>query len=209
MHDKNKWKLILASGSPRRRELLSHLKVPFEVQVSDVAEESAHSDPRAFALAVAELKGEAIARTQNVARTVVISSDTVVALDGEIFGKPRDISHAREILRTLAGKRHQVHTAVSIFVRRAQAWSQVQHVESTDVDFLPFDERLVENYLASGDCLDKAGAYGIQGQALSFIGGIHGCYASVMGFPLSRVAHLLSEILGPETKDGTSWQDLF
>ena len=211
MRDKNKspWKLILASSSPRRRELLGHTQVPFEILTIPTNEESHELDPRAFALDVARQKGVVVCESLKAQSSVVISADTVVALEGKIYGKPQGIEDARRILTELAGQTHQVHTGLCIHFWQNQSWKRIEHVETTEVDFLPLNQQLLESYLSTRDSLDKAGAYGIQGQALTFISGIRGCYANVVGFPLFRFCSLMEDDFLNQISNEGPWQNLF
>lgn len=211
MLDSNKkWSLILASGSPRRKELLTHLKVPFRVQVADIEETSSETSPPALVLDIARQKGQAILAQVKDENSVVISADTVVALEGKVYGKPKTRDEAFMTLKKLSGLEHQVFTAVSLAVRKTGSqWKHWHLVCETQVTFLPANERLIREYIDSGDPMDKAGAYGIQGQALTMIAGIKGCYANVMGFPLSQFNLLMAEALKSELQGSHVWQDLF
>ncbi len=203
------WKLILASASPRRRELLGHTMVPFQVMTIATDEASEETNPCSFALAVARQKGEVLCETLPLESSVVISADTVVALNGKIYGKPRDREEARHFLTELAGKTHQVHTAVCLHFWHQDRWKRIEHVETTEVDFRSLDERLLQDYLATDDSLDKAGAYGIQGQALTFILQIRGCYANVVGFPLARFCSMMEQDFTKQIGEQGPWQNLF
>ncbi len=209
MQDSSKWQLILASASPRRRELLAHTGVPFIVKVSQVEELSQETDPALFALDVARQKGRAVTALISEARRVVVAADTVVATDHKIYGKPRNVSEAQSYLQELAGRTHDVHTAVVIAVRAGNDWLELTHIETTEVDFAPLDRHWLEAYLATGDSLDKAGAYGIQGQALRQITAIRGCYANVVGFPLARFCAMMEKQFQTEMGMTCSWQKLF
>jgi septum formation protein len=211
MPDSNKkWTLVLASSSPRRKELLSHLKVPFRIQVADIVEVSNKTCPQDFVLDIAQQKGAAILAQVSQENCVVISADTVVALDGKIYGKPKSSDEALATLKKLAGVEHQVYTAVCLAIRKGGSeWKHWQLVAETQVTFLSANERLMRDYVNSGDPMDKAGAYGIQGQALTMIAGIKGCYANVMGFPLSQFNLLMEEALKSELQGSKVWQDLF
>lgn len=201
---------MLASSSPRRRELLSHLNVPFRIQVSDIPEDSKEDQPRDFVLDIAYKKGAAILAQLVDENVVVISADTIVVLNGKIYGKPKSVNEAIATLRNLAGKTHQVYTAISLTIRKdGGEWKRWHHIEETQVTFLPLNEKLILDYVNSGDPMDKAGSYGIQGQALTMIAGIHGCYANVMGFPLSQFNLLIERALKTELQGREVWQDLF
>jgi septum formation protein len=210
MVDNNKkWQLILASGSPRRRELLGHTRVPFVVQTIPTEEVSGEKDPCSFALEIARQKGAVLCDTLSPSSVVIVSADTVVALNGKIYGKPRDTQEARQFLTELAGRTHQVHTAVCLHYGWLGEWKRLEHVESTEVDFNPLVPRLLEDYLATGDSLDKAGAYGIQGQALTFIHEVRGCYANVVGFPLARFCSMMEQDFLKQIGEQGPWQNLF
>ena len=210
MVDNNKkWQLILASGSPRRRELLGHVSVPFVVQTIPTDEVSHETNPCSFALEIARQKGVVLCETLTPSSVVVVSADTVVALNGKIYGKPRDTQEARQFLTELAGRTHQVHTAVCLLYGWLGQWERIEHVETTEVDFNPLNPRLLEDYLATGDSLDKAGAYGIQGQALTFIHEVRGCYANVVGFPLARFCSMMEQDFMKQIGVQGPWQNLF
>ncbi len=185
------WKLILASQSPRRRELLARAGVPFTVRVSQGEENSAAADPRRFAEEIALRKGVEVRSHLPAERHLVVSADTVVAIDGDVLGKPRDAAEARTFLQRLAGRSHEVHTAVVLHIGDGGVWRERSHVETTVVEFTAIDPFLLERYVASGDPFDKAGGYGIQGDALAFVNGIRGCYGNVMGFPLARFCAMM------------------
>jgi septum formation protein len=210
MRDNNrKWQLILASSSPRRRELLGHTKVPFRIETIPTDEVSEASDPRTYALEIARQKGAVLCGTLQAQSVVVVSADTVVALNGKIYGKPRDTSEARQFLTELADHTHQVHTAVCLHFGWQGQWKRIDHVETTEVGFMSLSPRLLEDYLATGDSLDKAGAYGIQGQALTFIRDVRGCYANVVGFPLARFCSMMEQDFLQQIGEQGPWQNLF
>ncbi|MBB5232764.1 Maf family nucleotide pyrophosphatase [Deinococcus budaensis] len=179
--------VILASGSPRRRELLANLGVPFRVVVSGEAEDSPERDPARLAGELAALKAGAVARLAPDA--VVIAADTVVALGGELLGKPGDEAENRAFVRRLAGRTHQVYTGVTVIVG-----GQVRGgVERTDVTFRALTDHEIAHYAATGEGLDKAGGYGIQGVGMVLVRRVDGDYSNVVGFPLGLVIRLLRE----------------
>lgn len=180
-------RVILASGSPRRRELLTNLGVQFEVVVSGEAEDSHEPDPQKLALELAELKGRSVAAQHPDA--VVIAADTVVAVSGELLAKPADAHENAEFIRKLAGRTHQVFTGVAV-LSPAGAFAGV---ERTDVVFRPLSETEVQFYAASGEGLDKAGGYGIQGIGMGLVAQVHGDYSNIVGFPLALVVRLLRQ----------------
>lgn len=208
-----KIKLILASGSPRRKELLGHLNLPFEIITSHVAEVSSETDPVKFALEIARIKGEAVFDELRVSRPqenfLVISADTIVCLDGKILGKPRDVHEARAYLSELAGRTHSVFTAVVVKLFSQGETDSFSFVDESLVSFEKIDENLMNNYLSTGDSLDKAGAYGIQGPSLTFISQVQGSYSNVVGFPLSRFIIETKSFLSRKFSEVPSWLDLF
>lgn len=202
-----KFHLILASASPRRKELLGHLNLPFEIIPSHVKEESNEQDPVKFSQEIALLKAQNVSRkmkSKNDIVPVIISADTIVVLDGQIFGKPKDRDDARQMLQNMSGKNHEVYTSVVLL---SQDRKQIFSVK-TSVTFDNIKTDLLESYLISGDSLDKAGAYGIQGEALSFISKIDGSYSNVVGFPLSHFVQELSQFLKINL-DTNDWRRLF
>ena len=202
-----KIKLILGSASPRRKELLGHLQLPFEIIIKNVPEESHHTDPVEFSRHISQIKGDAVFKEQKE-NCLVVSADTIVCLGQTIYGKPKDISEARVFLTELSGETHSVFTAVTLNLRLSGRVLSHSFVEESKVTFGDITPVLMENYLLTQDSLDKAGAYGIQGPSLTFVSRVEGDYANVVGFPLSRFVVECQEVLKPFT-DGGSWFDLF
>ena len=180
--------LILASASPRRRDLLAQLGVEFRVVASHVPEVP-HSGEgaEAFARRVARAKAEEVARLHPQAW--VLGADTIVVLGSRILGKPSDASEARAMLRSLSGRPHEVLTAI-VLVTPAGRVANEQAVR-TRVEFRALGEPEIDAYVESGEPLDKAGAYAIQGGAAEFVDHIEGSYTNVVGFPLDEVSALL------------------
>lgn len=183
--------LVLASASPRRHALLRQLGLSFEVVPSDV-EESVAMAAREPADLVKRL---ALAKARDVAarfdRALVIGADTVVVLGADILGKPLDPDEAKAMLRRLAGQCHQVYTGVAV-VEQPGGRSAVAH-DVTSVWMQPMSEGLIEHYVNSGEPLDKAGAYAVQGRGAVLVQRIFGCYYNVVGLPLHRLAAMLEE----------------
>jgi len=191
--------LVLASASPRRRELLAGIGLSFVVDVPDVDEAPlADESPEAMVLrlarakaravserrgAVAERRAELFAARGAAATPLVIAADTTVVLDGEMLGKPRDVAEAAAFVARLAGREHWVHTghALRLGVREASV------LRSTRVRFRALDAAEVADYAATGEGLDKAGGYAIQGLGATLIDGIDGCYGAVVGLSLPAV----------------------
>jgi len=182
--------VVLASQSPRRRELLTLVGIPHQVRPANIDETYlAGERPRAHAERLAREKAEAIAATD----AVTIGSDTIVVVDGDVLGKPRDEQDAARMLRRLSGRSHTVITAV------AARWRGrlVSAVEEVSVGFRALSEEDIRAYIATGEPIDKAGAYGIQGFGATIVERVDGDYFAVMGLPLNRLTRLL-ESLGLE-----------
>jgi len=179
--------IILASASPRRRELLERAGMPFEVVVSPAEEiHDASIPPDRLCEMNATLKAEAIAAVRPDA--TVIGADTLVFIDGEPLGKPADPEEARAMLRKLAGRAHNVCTGVCVIFPGGR---QCVFHDTTEVTFLPLDDAAIEDYLTVANPLDKAGAYGIQEHGGRIIAGIRGSYENVMGLPVEMVVRAL------------------
>jgi septum formation protein len=179
--------IVLASASPRRRELLARAGVVFEVVVSPVEEiHDASIEPERLCEMNATLKAEDVAA--RCPHATVIGADTLVFIDGEPLGKPADLDEARVMLRRLAGRLHKVCTGVCVISPDGRR--EVFH-ETTEVTFHPLDEAAIEDYLKVANPLDKAGAYGIQEFGERIIAGIRGDYDNVVGLPVARLTRLL------------------
>jgi septum formation protein len=185
-------KLILASSSPRRAEILREAAIPFTVLSSAVDETPFPGEsPQDHVLRLASAKAE-LAAARAVGPAIVIAADTVVTLGGRILGKPRSSDDARHMLEMLSGRTHSVVTGVAL-IRLPDA-EQRTFVESTLVHFDKLSEEELNRYLATDEPYDKAGAYAIQGRAGRFIPRIEGCYFNVVGLPLARLQHSLNEL---------------
>jgi septum formation protein len=196
-------RLILASASPRRAELLRAAGFAFEVQATDVDEALRPGEPAAAYVRRLAAEKSAAAQEQMlrpqagsdagrtvVDSTLVIGADTAVVIDGNVLGKPRDAADATSMLRRLSGRRHEVMTGVSA----RQGDIELGRVETTVVSFSELTDLEVEWYVASGEGLDKAGAYAIQGLASRFIPRIEGSYSNVVGLPIALVCELLRDV---------------
>ena len=201
--------LILASKSPRRKEILQNLGVEFEIIVSEANEDSDERDPARLVKELALRKGRAVAdhvineRSFGKEDIYIISSDTVVATaDGKILGKPQDIDDARRMLGLLEGKIHFVHSGIAIIkLSDDRIITEAADTESTAVEFLPMTEGEIDFYVTHENVLDKAGAYAIQGIASAWIKRIDGDYFNVVGLPTCRTFRLFKEAFGIEPKD--------
>ena len=179
--------LILASQSPRRRELLGLYHIPFTVRVADIDEAMDPAKSPAEEVArVSKLKALAVEREEN---DIVIAADTIVVCAGQVLGKPRDEADARRMLRLLSGRDHQVMTGYTVL----RGETAVTHTEITDLHFRELTDAEIDGYIRSGEPMDKAGAYGIQGLGSLLVEKIHGDYFNVMGLPVLRLSRMLAE----------------
>lgn len=181
-------KLILASGSPRRKEFMSYLGIPFEVEIPNIDESPLQGEtPSELVLRLSRLKADYISKKHD--DTVVVAADTVVCFNGMILGKPSSRDDAFRMIKMLQGQTHTVYTGVTV-----QKGSLVRSkVVSTEVSFDPLDDDFIRNYASSGECDDKAGAYAIQGIASIFISEVKGSVSSVVGLPINEVVKFLRE----------------
>jgi septum formation protein len=181
--------LILASTSPRRREILALLGLPFEVIAPPFEEQISPSQSIAD-----EVRAFAIGKARSVAldhpEAIVIGSDTMIALDGAKMGKPGGLADARRMLRALSGKTHRIYTAVALIDGAAERALDI--VEEVSVKMAPFSEKEIDMYLACNESLDKAGAYSIQGRGATLIEAISGDYLAAVGMPLKPIADYLA-----------------
>ncbi len=188
-------KLVLASTSPRRAEILRNAGFVFDVFPTHTDEtqrpgENAEDYVRRIAQAKAHAAREQLRTTGEP--TIVIAADTVVLAEGQLLTKPQDVADARRMLRMMSGKSHELLTGLAVL--RIPEGAETQHIEKTHVDLLLISDDEIESYLRTGESFDKAGAYGIQGIAGRFVSRIDGCYFNVMGLPLSRVWRAIREL---------------
>ena len=189
--------LVLASASPRRRELLTQVGYRFQVHPAHIPEDPLPGeDPIVYVTRLAREKAEAVFRELTTSSPkpekheqsiVVLGADTTVTLDNAILGKPEDAADAARILRLLSGRTHRVITGVALVTAKGAEVA----AEATAVRFLALSDRDIAEYIATGEPMDKAGAYAIQGRAARWIPRIEGCYFNVMGLPLALVCSLL------------------
>lgn len=178
--------LLLASASPRRRELLSLTGLPFTVDAPDV-DETCELPPREAVLEISRRKALAAARLHP--GHVILAADTLVSVDEQALGKPRDAEEAFRMLRSLSGRWHQVYTGVSVVDAQGHLRSET---DVTDVHFEPMSDEVIRRYIATGEPMDKAGAYGIQGLGSLFVEKIDGDFYNVMGLPVERLGRTLA-----------------
>ena len=185
--------IVLASASPRRQELLLQIGVHALVQPVPVEEVLLAGEPAldfVQRLALDKAKAGFELSSQQGIKIPVLGSDTIVELDGEVFGKPADSEQAKLMLAKLSGRVHQVHTAVAV----KTAGAEYSALSSSQVEFAVLSKAMIEDYVASSEPLDKAGSYGIQGRAAQFVKNLNGSYSGVMGLPLFETAELLAKV---------------
>jgi len=187
-------KLVLASGSPRRSEILGFVGWEFEKRVADV-DETPHAGepPETYVERLAIEKASAVA--ESVPGGLVLGADTTVVIDGLIVGKPEDEEEARQMIAALSGRWHDVVTGVAVINRSEDATSTLSGLQRTGVKFAPMTDAEIEFLVREGDPYDKAGAYAVQAQAALFIEEIRGDYWNVVGLPISLVYRLVAESL--------------
>lgn len=188
--------LILASQSPRRKELLGLFHIPFQIRSADIDETMDDTKPAYEEVArVSRLKALATPREED---DVVIAADTIVVCDRQVLGKPKDAADAYRMLRLLSGRDHQVMTGVTLL----RGDRELVHTEITDIHFRHLSDQEIQRYIQSGEPMDKAGSYGIQGGAALFAEKMAGDYYNVMGLPVCRLGQMLKEI-APELMEET------
>ena len=200
----NNKKIILASGSPRRKELLAQIGLSFTVRVSEADEHTEETKPEKLVCILSERKALAVwdeLTEEEKKESILIGADTVVAVDDRILGKPADETEAFQMIKLLQGRSHQVYTGVTILRQGDMqpleegtstcSIQKKQFFEKTDVLVYPMSEEEITAYVKTGEPLDKAGAYGIQGSFAAYIQGINGDYSNVVGLPVGRLYHEL------------------
>ena len=180
-------KILLASASPRRKEILQKAGVRFSVSVSQEEDRITKSAPDEVVEELAGKKAYAVLKQNQEEGILVIGADTVVSLDGEILGKPKDEDEAVSVLMRLQGRTHEVYTGVAVL--RMENGEIKEHVfsECTKVEFYPVSRKEIEDYVATREPMDKAGSYGIQGAFSAYVKGIRGDYYNVVGLPVGRL----------------------
>ena len=188
-------RIILASRSPRRASLLAQMGFRFQVVPVDVAEDSVEvSDPTEHVLSLSKMKAETA--VASISGGLVIGADTIVVLGGAILGKPKDARDAKRMLTSLSGKTHEVFTGFTLIQSGGPRFSDV---ERTSVAFRNLEAWEIDDYVATGGPLDKAGGYGIQDRSGLFVDRIDGCFYNVVGFPLTKFYEGLKRILPADT----------
>ncbi len=202
-----KWKIVLASASPRRKELLEQIGIIPDIRPSEVEEEKNEEDPAKLVENLSYIKAADVA-SRCEAGTLVIGADTVVSVcpkgeDGPvILGKPGNEENAKVMIHQIQGHVHQVYTGVTIILCQEEGkYAGSTFSEKTDVEVYDMKEAEISAYVSTGEPLDKAGAYGIQGSFAAYIKGIHGDYTNVVGLPLGRLCHEIQKLLEEQEND--------
>lgn len=180
-------KIILASASPRRKELMEQIGLSFTVEPSDAEENIGLTDPKELVAELSKLKADDVWKKHP--ENCIVAADTVVSINGKVLGKPKDRDDGKKMLEMLSGNKHTVYTGVTVMDKNGA----VTKVAATDVYFKKLSQNDIEKYLDTNEYADKAGAYGIQGHAARFAEKICGCYFNVVGLPLSLLDDILSE----------------
>lgn len=187
-----KKKFILASSSPRRAEILTREKVRFEIKIPhNCKEENIFSDPVTHVLELSRRKAQSVA--DQVGDGIILGADTIVVLDGEILGKPKNKDEALFFLKKLSGRMHQVYTGITLINK--STGKMISDYDLTKVKFKQLDEPNIQNYIATGEPMDKAGAYGIQGMGNFLVDHIEGSLNNVIGLPTKKLQEVLSQIV--------------
>jgi len=189
-------KIILASASPRRKELLTQIGLKPEIVVSHVVEKVTSDVPSEVVMELAAQKAEDVAKGQEKG-ALIIGSDTVVAVDGMILGKPKSHEEACDMIRRLSGRSHEVYTGVCLILKAGDGKQdkRVTFFDETGVDVYPLTEEEIREYAMTEEPMDKAGAYAVQGFFARYVKGLRGSYANVMGLPVSRLWQEMKKLL--------------
>ncbi len=188
------YKFILASASPRRRELLEQVGAEFEVIPAQGEEKITSNKPQDAVLELSARKAREVAGRLQEADAVVLGADTVVAFGGNILGKPLDEADAARILSLLSGNTHSVYTGVTVIVLQGGERKEYSFYEETEVTMYPMTEQQISSYIRTGEPMDKAGAYGIQGKGAVFVEKIQGDYNNVVGLPVAKIFQLIGKL---------------
>ena len=182
-------KVVLASASPRRRDLLQQVNIEFEICPSQIEEHMIDGAPQQTVMSLASQKAMDVAQRVLVTNDerIVLGADTIVVYQEKILGKPEDVKDASRMLNMLSGHVHQVYTGVCMIENTDGVLRSHTFYEQTDVKMYPLCQKQIDQYIASGEPMDKAGSYGIQGSGAAFIESIHGDYNNVVGLPVSKI----------------------
>lgn len=189
-------KVILASASPRRRELLAQIGMDFKVIISKADENISEPAPEQLVMKLSDIKAMAVYEEHGIEdeATIILGADTVVAFDGKVLGKPKDTQQAKEMLSMLSDNTHQVFTGVTILYKKQGELKSETFYDKTTVYTYPISDKEIDEYIMTGEPMDKAGSYGIQGIGAKFIKKIDGDYNNVVGLPVSKIYQKIKEI---------------
>ena len=190
------YKVILASASPRRRELLAQIGMDFKVIISKADENISEPAPEQLVMKLSDIKAMAVYEEHGIEdeATIILGADTVVAFDGKVLGKPKDTQQAKEMLSMLSDNTHQVFTGVTILYKKQGELKSETFYDKTTVYTYPISDKEIDQYIMTGEPMDKAGSYGIQGIGAKFIKKIDGDYNNVVGLPVSKIYQKIKEI---------------
>lgn len=190
------YKVILASASPRRRELLAQIGMDFKVIISKADENISEPAPEQLVMKLSNIKAMAVYEEHSIEdeATIILGADTVVAFDGKVLGKPKDTQQAKEMLSMLSDNTHQVFTGVTILYKKQGGLKSETFYDKTTVYTYPISDKEIDEYIMTGEPMDKAGSYGIQGIGAKFIKKIDGDYNNVVGLPVSKIYQKIKEI---------------
>lgn len=190
------YKVILASASPRRRELLAQIGMDFKVIISKADENISEPAPEQLVMKLSNIKAMAVYEEHGIEdeATIILGADTVVAFDGKVLGKPKDTQQAKEMLSILSDNTHQVFTGVTILYKKQGGLKSETFYDKTTVYTYPISDKEIDEYIMTGEPMDKAGSYGIQGIGAKFIKKIDGDYNNVVGLPVSKIYQKIKEI---------------
>ncbi len=190
------YKVILASASPRRRELLAQIGMDFKVIISKADENISEPAPEQLVMKLSDIKAMAVYEEHGIEdeATIILGADTVVAFDGKVLGKPKDTQQAKEMLSMLSDNTHQVFTGVTILYKKQGGLKSETFYDKTTVYTYPISDKEIDEYIMTGEPMDKAGSYGIQGIGAKFIKKIDGDYNNVVGLPVSKIYQKIKEI---------------
>ncbi|MBO5747319.1 MAG: septum formation protein Maf [Clostridia bacterium] len=183
-------KIILASKSPRRKEILNGLGFDFEIHTADTNESCDVTDPESLVQILAVRKGSEVLKNFNDNDTLIISCDTIVCCDDKVLGKPKSYDDAVGMLKSLSGRKHTVMSGLALFLNG----KTISGCEKTDVYFAPMPDSFIEAYVSTGDTMDKAGGYAVQGRTALYIEKLDGCYFNVVGLPVRLLTKLLEQL---------------
>lgn len=182
------YQLILASASPRRKEILNQVGAKFITIVSHIEEHMTQENPQKIVQTLSYEKAAEVAKRVDVSNAVILGADTIVVLENKILGKPSSMSEAEQMLEMLSGKVHEVDTGVCILIlEQGKIKEEISFVDQTKVEFYPLTKEEILSYIATGESMDKAGAYALQGRSAPYIARIEGDYYNVVGLPIAKI----------------------